>query len=286
MDGKELEKLQFNFNIQDMHIDVLWMRVMNHDGKWTIGMHKHSSYELHLCAHGGSLVDFEEDSTTIEKGQAYLVKPQMLHEQKELEDQDYVEYCLCFKLRNQTRFKELLDKASGVTLVDTYGCLGYFEQAIKLAEYKPVGYYEQIQSLIYLIISAFINTAFAGQEFDDLQEHQRPQKDDYRMQWIEEYVDDNIDRPIRIEQVSDFLHLSEKQISRIVKDHYQMTTKTFIDRKRHERSLELLDSTKLTIKEIAESLGYSNEYYFNRFFKKMEGFPPGVYRRRIKNIQS
>jgi len=38
----------------------------------------------------------------------------------------------------------------------------------------------------------------------------------------------------------------------------------------------------ISIKEIAERLGFSDEYYFSAVFKIHEGVPPGVFRTSMK----
>ena len=50
--------------------------------------------------------------------------------------------------------------------------------------------------------------------------------------------------------------------------------------KRLETARQLLRSTSLTIREIAASLGYYDEYHFSRRFRKATGSAPGAYRRR------
>jgi YesN/AraC family two-component response regulator len=36
------------------------------------------------------------------------------------------------------------------------------------------------------------------------------------------------------------------------------------------------------MKEIAEKLSFSDEYYFSRFFQKLNGAPPSRYRREFR----
>jgi YesN/AraC family two-component response regulator len=43
-----------------------------------------------------------------------------------------------------------------------------------------------------------------------------------------------------------------------------------------------LDSTALSIKEVAAKLGYDDPYYFSRIFQKILGCPPLAYRRSVK----
>lgn len=46
-----------------------------------------------------------------------------------------------------------------------------------------------------------------------------------------------------------------------------------------ERACRLLDSTPLSVKEIAGLMGYDDPYYFSRRFKKVLGYSPEQYRR-------
>jgi len=39
----------------------------------------------------------------------------------------------------------------------------------------------------------------------------------------------------------------------------------------------------MSIKSIAEVLGFANEYYFNSVFRLHEGYPPGVFRESMKS---
>ena len=41
---------------------------------------------------------------------------------------------------------------------------------------------------------------------------------------------------------------------------------------------QLLTSTDLPVSEIADSLGFSNPFYFSSFFKKQTGMTPSAYR--------
>jgi AraC-like DNA-binding protein len=48
------------------------------------------------------------------------------------------------------------------------------------------------------------------------------------------------------------------------------------------KACELLDGTRLNVKEIAQELGYDDPYYFSRLFKKIQGCAPAVYRALTK----
>jgi len=79
------------------------------------------------------------------------------------------------------------------------------------------------------------------------------------------------------------MFLGEKQISRIVKDATGKTTKELIQECKFQvAKAMLIERQDLTIKQIAEELGFSSQYYFNQFFKRKEGYPPGVFRQNTR----
>ncbi|MEL7487667.1 MAG: AraC family transcriptional regulator, partial [Pseudomonadota bacterium] len=47
-----------------------------------------------------------------------------------------------------------------------------------------------------------------------------------------------------------------------------------------ERGCDLLTDTALTVREIADALGYCDEYHFSKQFSKTIGWSPSEYRAR------
>lgn len=290
--GSDLEQMVFSYKINGIFIDVSWMRVMDMNGEWQIGRHKHSSYELHLVRDGSSKVILDDCSFIVEAGEGYLMAPHCHHQQEGIYQTGYKEYCLCWTMVPCGDLKgeagpllSRLRSVSGVCFDDMEGCIDYYHKALRLAKKKPFDYKKQIESLIYMIIMSVLNNCEQESTDDDADTDHPKKLYDQRIRWIEQYIEDNIDRPIRSSELSQFIHLSEKQISRIIKANRGVTTKRLIELKRHEWALELLENSSLSVKEVAFQLGYVNEYHFNRTFKNMEGCPPGYYRRNCVNVQ-
>jgi hypothetical protein len=49
-----------------------------------------------------------------------------------------------------------------------------------------------------------------------------------------------------------------------------------------QAACHLLDTTALSVKEVAAELGYEDPYYFSRIFQKTLGCSPLAYRRSVK----
>lgn len=68
------------------------------------------------------------------------------------------------------------------------------------------------------------------------------------------------------------------QTIRIFRREYGMTPYAFLLEQKMGAAAELLRNSNRTIKEIAADLGFTDEYYFARLFKKKKGAAPGQYR--------
>ena len=76
-----------------------------------------------------------------------------------------------------------------------------------------------------------------------------------------------------------------------IKEHYEAFRDTFIqpgdetryyvDEMRMKKAIELLNHRSLTMDQIAEAVGYKNQFYFTKRFKKYYGVPPSKYKQKI-----
>ena len=80
---------------------------------------------------------------------------------------------------------------------------------------------------------------------------------------------------------SKILNISSIVLSKLVKEYFNKTlTKLIAQRIIVEAKRELYLTSK-SIKEVAFLLGYDDEYYFSRFFKKQVGVSPNIYRKTV-----
>ncbi len=100
---------------------------------------------------------------------------------------------------------------------------------------------------------------------------------------ILEYVKENYrDNGISVRQISLELGFHETYVSNLFKEVYGTNISDMIEKLRMEKACEFFRDPQRTIREIAESVGYTSEASFRRAFKKIYGVPPGEYRQRQK----
>lgn len=61
-----------------------------------------------------------------------------------------------------------------------------------------------------------------------------------------------------------------------------MSPKEYLTRRLNQEALQLVINTDLRMKEVAERLRFADEFYFSRFFKKLNGCAPSAYRARLQ----
>ena len=92
------------------------------------------------------------------------------------------------------------------------------------------------------------------------------------------YISANYSQDISLSELADMNHISEEHLSRSFKKEMGSSISTHIGNIRIKKAAELLKSTNLSISEIAMYIGYSDNNYFVKVFKKRYGMTPSAYR--------
>ncbi|MCL6457414.1 MAG: AraC family transcriptional regulator [Gorillibacterium sp.] len=102
---------------------------------------------------------------------------------------------------------------------------------------------------------------------------------DRLMQAALSFIRNTFTSPITVSQVASVAQLSQRHFHRQFLKLTGMTFTRYIQDLRLERSKELLRSTRLTIPDIAEAVGYQDKGFFLELFKKRMGQTPRDYRK-------
>ena len=82
-------------------------------------------------------------------------------------------------------------------------------------------------------------------------------------------------------EYAQLLNISANALAKLVKGHFGKTLTDLIAQRIMTEAKRELYLTSKSVKEIAYQLGYKDEYYFSRFFKKQAGIPPNLYRTTV-----
>lgn len=97
----------------------------------------------------------------------------------------------------------------------------------------------------------------------------------------EHYADD-----LTLKSVAKLVSIEEHYLSRLFTQKTGSNLTSYIQRVRLEKAKRLLEDTDLSIGEIGASVGFQNDNYFVKLFKRWYGETPGTYRRRLQESDS
>ena len=92
------------------------------------------------------------------------------------------------------------------------------------------------------------------------------------------YIKANLADKITLDKVAEKVYLSKSYFCRIIKEELNCTFTEYVNRLRIDRSKYLLRNTDVSIAEIASAVGFGDQSYFTRIFKRQTGISPGKYR--------
>ncbi|MFK7079569.1 AraC family transcriptional regulator [Flavobacterium oreochromis] len=105
-----------------------------------------------------------------------------------------------------------------------------------------------------------------------------------RMQVVYEFVMNNFDKKISLEEIADIANMTKNAFCRYFKIRTNKTFFQFLIELRIEKASRLLTSdNEISVIEIAELTGFNNISNFNRKFKEIKKISPMNYRKRFKS---
>lgn len=93
-----------------------------------------------------------------------------------------------------------------------------------------------------------------------------------------EYIDENYYKPITVSSVADVLRITPNYLSSCFKQELGIGFNDYMTGYRMEKAADLLKDPLLKVNEISQIVGYDDQNYFARAFKKIHGLTPSEYR--------
>lgn len=179
-------------------------------------------------------------------------------------------------LPEMAHIKNLLKKAS-------YGLqfVGDTKEHISILLWDMANYLEE-NRLIQLM--KILDILAKSNEFHTLSEIAYIQKESQNSDSLEKvcnYILENWNQPISLEEISNIANMTEKSFCRFFKKSTKRTLTEFINEIRVSKACKLLISENYSVGQICNQTGFSSVSYFNRIFKSMTNHTPKEYRSKM-----
>ena len=104
-----------------------------------------------------------------------------------------------------------------------------------------------------------------------------------RLAFIIQYIRENLDEPLTIEELSRKAYMSDSNFHRVFKNETGVSPVDFINNERIKLATSLLQDPNMKIKEVYMACGFDSRSYFNRVFKRKKRLSPKAFQVKATN---
>ncbi|WP_163536074.1 AraC family transcriptional regulator [Gracilibacillus sp. YIM 98692] len=218
----------------------------------------------------GTVVYFiENKQIELEKGECLWIPDNLYRAWKNHETKTHRKYTVLFSTETHTLDFPLPFPKKDQLFRYTPRNLAYFEQRLSFLYVQWLGkrtYYEHLSSNILSELLLLISQ-------ERFEQNASPEKEKL-VRKLQEYILYNFRENITIDELSKMAGISPNYVTVLFKEVIGVTPIQYLHQTRVNMAWNLFNNTQMTVKEAAEYLGYCDQSYFNRMFKKWMGIPP------------
>ena len=224
-------------------------------------------YVLEYINSGKGYVICDDKKYTVEENDVYLIHIGTKHRYGSDPTHPYEKIWINFFSGIFTDIISAYGLSNRVVFKNT-NCKGLFEELLDLAEKYNDNeeIYLKASEIIFKIILKLVDNT-------------EKQNISVTANKTKEMLDQLIYLKVTMQDLYDEIHLSKSQINREFKKYFGVTPYQYLLNRKIAISQNLLTKTKLSIKEISDSLCFSDEYHFSSLFKKKNGISPSLYKK-------
>ena len=243
--------------------------------------HCHDFVEISIITEGIADYYIEGNNYTLRKGQVLISNPGTYH--KVIANRDISNSQIHIAINNfklsevKENFIDTKGRGPVLTLKDYKDdILSCCREIVKEQEQKEIGHPLMLKALIMKlliilcreiegasnVISNKYHCSFASSEKKNM------------VQSIIEYMEKEYNEDISLDRIAKNMYVSPVYISKIFKEETGDSPINYLIKIRLAKAEEMLKESTLSIKAIAQNVGYSDAYHFSKLFKKHYGISP------------
>ena len=284
--NRALANAKLDIQLDDITIHIIWLSYSHYtrppekpEGTRS-APHRHSFFEMHLFLRGSSVYEARDAEYAVQEGELLFLGKEVPHQFQD-GSQEWDKISLAFDITSRsspTAARALKALTFSDALVTRYdpAILTCFNVILSEADAQELCYLEAIKARLVTIVIALVRTLASRQPKTAAD---KPPSIDSRIAEIDAYVQGHMQELVTLADIAQHIHISTKQINRILQRDFSLSRRDYIDRIKCEHAKDLLLHTDMPLDEIATAIGYANVFSFNKFFRRVEGLPPGLFRR-------
>jgi len=240
---------------------------------WHGRFHSHGPghYEFHYFVGGAGLFKNGEMTHTVAPGSLHLTPPELDHQIIATDSRKPITYYAILFETGQQELIALLDELCSKTPEPFKIGTSHRFFFAELLERHFSGKYELMRSAEHGFISFLFNLA-AGFPSS------HAQSENVHVEKALAIMQSSLDKNLGLSEVCRRIDLSQEYFVRVFTERMGTPPMKYFARLKTEAARAMLSSTNLRIQQIADNLGYTNQFNFTRAFKRLTGQSPSEYR--------
>ncbi|MDP4128084.1 MAG: AraC family transcriptional regulator [Bacillota bacterium] len=117
--------------------------------------------------------------------------------------------------------------------------------------------------------------------YQNIRKQNRNYSTSLKVEEIIQYMHQNINKRVTLTELSEMVQLSSTYLSRAFKETTGYSVIEFFNKIKIDKAKELMSERNNRVKEVAQALGFLDEFYFSRIFKRIEGISPSEFYSKI-----
>ena len=278
---------EIHIDIEDVHFTLFadkGIDILGYQQRKNVPpIHFHSFYELFYLSNGSFRINFEQNFVDLKKDELILLAPKIAHSSF-LDGEDSSRYCINFSfeknnLKTEFSLYNILAQRLPTEYLYSKNGISVYESIKKIVENVTCDNHLKISFYFHQFILNLLN--LAGYLTSVTPEEVLLDTSVSRTYKIQRIITAYYMEDISLEFIAMHLHLSTRQLNRIVQDFYGCTYREIITRTRLKSAANLLETGTSTVSEISTQVGYRSLRGFYSAFKKYYGCLPTEYRKKV-----
>jgi len=242
--------------------------ITNPNPNYCVKRKKSHNYVLEYVREGKGYIEINDSKFTVTAGDAYLLCPKTKQNYYSDKDHPLQKYWVNFVGTDIDNVLELLH-IKGIHHFPNCNLMGHFIQLFSLDEMDMASIdftffaYSTIVSMLIEMKKSLIKNG----------------KEESVANRIKEMIDSHISENIKILDICNKLKLSKSSVINIFKNAFHITPNQYKMQRKMEIARNMLLNKDISIKQIAISLGFIDQYHFSNSFKNHHRMYPSEYRK-------
>lgn len=227
-------------------------------------------YILIYCTEGKGIIEVEDQIYRLEKSDAFCIPRNVRHKYYADEKEPWSILWVHFKGDNTNYFP--LEERKIVHINSRHSdnrMMVLFNLLFRVLERNyTIGNFIYISQVLSLILSEI----YFREKVDESSVQDR------HVTMVIRYMYQHLHENLTLEEISEEVQLSKSYLNAVFKAQTGKSPVEFFIHLKMQEACKLLKSTDYYIYEVSSELGYADQYYFSRIFKKVVGVSPKDYK--------